>query len=220
MLEDTIIAISTPPGFGGLGIVRISGRKALEVAGRIFEPRARSKRPFPERRLVFGTIRDPERKEALDEAFLTYFKAPRSYTREDVVELSAHGSPAVLEGILRMILNYIQPFELEISSADPNSLVRIARLAQANGPSLPAMFQHCFSLIYRVLDRKYGFDEFYSWLFAGGAHAVRSVVEAHVAGSERVAPGLDALGHALQQEEDGQGRERRIAGGPQAANDR
>ncbi|MGE5741651.1 MAG: tRNA uridine-5-carboxymethylaminomethyl(34) synthesis GTPase MnmE, partial [Candidatus Aminicenantes bacterium RBG_16_66_30] len=102
MLEDTIIAISTPPGFGGLGIVRISGRKALDVAGRIFEPKAGSKRPFPERRLVFGTIRDPERREALDEAFLTYFRAPRSYTREDVVELSAHGSPAVLEGILRI----------------------------------------------------------------------------------------------------------------------
>ena len=102
MLEDTIIAISTPPGFGGLGIVRISGEKALAVAGRIFVPKNGSKRPFPVRRPVFGTVRDPERGEALDEAFLTYFKAPRSYTREDVVELSAHGSPAVLEGILRL----------------------------------------------------------------------------------------------------------------------
>ncbi len=102
MLEDTIIAIATPPGFGGLGIVRISGPKALEVAGRIFEPKAKTKRPFPERQLVFGSVRDPEGGRALDEAFLTYFKGPRSYTREDVVELSAHGSPAVLECILRM----------------------------------------------------------------------------------------------------------------------
>ena len=102
MLEDTIIAIATPPGLGGLGIVRISGRKALEVAGKIFEPKAKSKRPFPERRPIFGMVRDPERRQALDEAFLTYFRAPRSYTREDVVELSAHGSPAVLEGILRI----------------------------------------------------------------------------------------------------------------------
>ncbi len=102
MLEDTIIAIATPPGFGGLGIVRISGKRALAVAARIFEPRSRSKRSFPVRRPVFGTVRDPERKTALDEAFLTYFKAPRSYTREDVVELSAHGSPAVLQGILRL----------------------------------------------------------------------------------------------------------------------
>ncbi len=102
MLEDTIIAISTPPGFGGLGIVRISGKKALAVAGRIFRPKGRSGRPFPVRRAVFGTVLDPEGKGALDEAFLTYFKAPRSYTREDVVELSCHGSPAVLEGIIRL----------------------------------------------------------------------------------------------------------------------
>ena len=102
MLEDTIIAIATPPGFGGLGIVRLSGRKALPIARRIFDPAGRSKGPFPVSRPVFGTIRDPERGGALDEAFLTYFKAPRSYTREDVVELSAHGSPAVLEGILRL----------------------------------------------------------------------------------------------------------------------
>ncbi len=101
MLEDTIIAIATPPGFGGLGVVRISGPKALAVAGRVFEAKRAVKRPFPVGRPVFGTIRDPERDSALDEAFLTYFKAPRSYTREDVVELSAHGSPAVLETILR-----------------------------------------------------------------------------------------------------------------------
>ena len=102
MLEDTIIAISTPPGFGGLGIVRISGKRALAVAGQIFQPKKRSKKPFPARRPIFGTIRDPGRETALDEAFLTYFKAPRSYTREDVVELSSHGSPAVLEAVLRL----------------------------------------------------------------------------------------------------------------------
>ncbi|HUT07780.1 MAG TPA: tRNA uridine-5-carboxymethylaminomethyl(34) synthesis GTPase MnmE [Candidatus Latescibacteria bacterium] len=102
MLEDTIIAISTPPGFGGLGIVRLSGKRALAVAGQIFRPKKRSKKLFPERCQVFGAIRDPERKTDLDEAFLTYFKAPRSYTREDVVELSSHGSPAVLAGILRL----------------------------------------------------------------------------------------------------------------------
>jgi tRNA modification GTPase len=102
VLEDTIIAIATPPGFGGLGVVRISGKKALAVAGRVFEAKSGGKRPFPVRRPVFGTVCDPERRAALDEAFLTYFKAPRSYTREDVVELSVHGSPAVLEGILRL----------------------------------------------------------------------------------------------------------------------
>ena len=102
MLEDTIIARATPPGFGGLAIVRISGRKALAVAGRIFEAKTGRKKPFPARKPVFGAIRDPKSGASLDEAFLTYFKAPRSYTREDVVELSVHGSPAVLEAILAL----------------------------------------------------------------------------------------------------------------------
>lgn len=102
MLEDTIIAIATPPGCGGLGIVRISGPKALAVAGRIFEPKAKPGRKIQDRRPVFGLVRDPEGGPALDEAFLTYFKGPRSYTREDVVEISAHGSPAVLEAMLRL----------------------------------------------------------------------------------------------------------------------
>lgn len=101
MLEDTIIAIATPPGFGGLGVVRISGRRALTVARRIFVAKAVAKRPIPPRRAVFGSILDPDSRAPLDEAFLTYFRAPRSYTREDVVEISVHGSPAVLEAILR-----------------------------------------------------------------------------------------------------------------------
>jgi tRNA modification GTPase len=102
MLEDTIIARATPAGFGGLGIVRISGKRALAVSAKIFEARTKTRGAFPVRRPIFGTIRDPERSSALDEAFLTYFKAPRSYTREDVVEISAHGSPAVLATIVRL----------------------------------------------------------------------------------------------------------------------
>lgn len=148
MLEDTIIAVATPPGFGGLGIVRISGPKALSVAGRIFEPRdkAGAKSPFPERRVLLGVIRDPEGGKALDEAFLTYFKGPRSYTREDVVELSVHGSPAVLDAVLRMgagagarparpgeftLRAYVNG-RLDILQAEAvNDLVRSVSLAQA-----------------------------------------------------------------------------------------
>lgn len=102
MLEDTIIAVSTPPGPGGLGVVRLSGRAALAVARHIFRPREKVGRPFPVRRAVFGEIIEGKDGLPLDEAFLTYFKAPRSYTREDVVELSCHGSPAVLEEIVRL----------------------------------------------------------------------------------------------------------------------
>lgn len=97
MLEDTIIAVSTPPGFGGLGVVRLSGPEALAVACSFFRPKSKGKRAYEDRRLVLGEIFDPASGEIVDEAFLAYFKGPRSYTGEDVVELSCHGSPAVLE---------------------------------------------------------------------------------------------------------------------------
>jgi tRNA modification GTPase len=102
MLKDTIIAISTPPGFGGLGIVRISGGKAAAVAAKIFRPKGKCAKPYPVRRAIFGFVHDPDRRSDLDEAFLTFFKAPESYTREDVVELTCHGSPAVLESVIRL----------------------------------------------------------------------------------------------------------------------
>jgi len=102
MLEDTIIAISTPPGVGGLGVVRLSGERALAIARKLFHTRKKASSGFPVRRVVLGSVREPGKKEILDEAFLTYYKAPHSYTREDVVELSCHGSPVVLEEIVRL----------------------------------------------------------------------------------------------------------------------
>jgi tRNA modification GTPase len=102
MLEDTIVAVSTPPGVGGLGIVRLSGKKAVAVARRIFRAKTRPGRDFPVRRPILGSVLDEAGKEVLDEAFLTFFRAPRSYTREDVVELSCHGSPVILEEIVRL----------------------------------------------------------------------------------------------------------------------
>ena len=102
MLEDTIIAISTPPGMGGLGVVRLSGKSALAVARRLFKPHKEAPKSFPVRRPVLGDVFDPWKKEVLDEAFMTYFRAPLSYTTEDLVELSAHGSPVVLEEIVRL----------------------------------------------------------------------------------------------------------------------
>ena len=101
-LDDTIIAVSTPPGWGGLGMIRLSGEDALPIAQKIFrlgKKRAAAIRPLSP---VFGEIFDREKGEILDEAFLTYFAAPRSYTREDVVELSCHGSPVVLEETVRL----------------------------------------------------------------------------------------------------------------------
>jgi len=101
MLEDTIIAISTPAGYGGLGIVRLSGEKALGIAKKIFKAK-KSRGKMPPRCLVLGEIYDGERKESIDEAYLVFFPKPRSYTRENVVEISCHGSPVILEEVVRL----------------------------------------------------------------------------------------------------------------------
>jgi tRNA modification GTPase len=101
-LDDTIIAISTPPGWGGLGIIRLSGKDALPITRKIFRPRRAKEGPIPPRTVVYGEIIDSDKGEPLDEAFLTFFAAPRSYTRENVVELSCHGSPVVLEETVRL----------------------------------------------------------------------------------------------------------------------
>jgi len=101
-LDDTIIAIATPPGRGGIGIVRLSGREALAIALKIFRPKGRGNGRIRARCLILGEIRDGENGGPLDEAFLTYFRAPHSYTGEDVVELSGHGSQVVLEETVRL----------------------------------------------------------------------------------------------------------------------
>jgi tRNA modification GTPase len=102
MLDETIIAISTPPGHGGLGIVRLSGPKALPIARRIFNPRRKPWREVKPRAVVLGDICAGGKSVPIDEAYLVYFRGPLSYTREDVVEISCHGSPVVLEEIVRL----------------------------------------------------------------------------------------------------------------------
>jgi tRNA modification GTPase len=101
MLEDTIIAISTPIGHGGLGIVRLSGKRCLSVAKRIFKPLQSGAKILP-RRPLLGNLYNYEQKECFEEAFLTYFPKPHTYTREDMVEISCHGSPVILEQLVRL----------------------------------------------------------------------------------------------------------------------
>ena len=91
--RDTIVAISTPPGRGGLGIVRLSGASAREIADKIL--RFRSGPQWKSWGAQLGEIPDPEG-HAVDHVVVTYFDAPRSYTAEDVVEIGCHGSPVVL----------------------------------------------------------------------------------------------------------------------------
>ena len=92
--EDTIVAIATPPGRGGIGVVRLSGPCAHTVAMTLCGRTMR----FAPRHATFSTIRQGN--ETVDQAIATFFPAPHSYTGDDVVELSAHGSPVVLRTIV------------------------------------------------------------------------------------------------------------------------
>jgi tRNA modification GTPase len=89
-LDDTIVAISTPPGRGGLGVVRISGRDAAKIAATIL--RGVALEPW---RASVAELIDAEGR-TVDQVVVTFFQAPRSYTAEDLVEISCHGSPVVL----------------------------------------------------------------------------------------------------------------------------
>jgi len=95
--EDTIAAVSTPPGRGGIGIVRLSGVRAREIA----ERQLRLRRPLTHGQARFAEVLDAASGERLDEAVVTYFAGPNSYTAEDVVEIAAHGAPVLLEHLLR-----------------------------------------------------------------------------------------------------------------------
>lgn len=98
-VSDTITAISTPPGRGGIGIVRLSGPASISISAKLVSLGA----PLEHGRARFTHILDPLNPggTAIDEAVVTAFLAPHSYTGEDVVEIAAHGSPVILETVLR-----------------------------------------------------------------------------------------------------------------------
>jgi tRNA modification GTPase len=99
--EDTIVAISTPPGRGGLGVVRLSGDRAIEiVTGLIRSPSL----PLETQRATVGDFCDPESGRVLDEVVVTCFRRPHSYTAEDVVEVSCHGAPVILRYLVECCL--------------------------------------------------------------------------------------------------------------------
>ncbi len=101
-VDDTIVAIATPPGRGGIGVVRIAGPQAREIAA----PILRLKHDMQPGRALLGELMEPEGAAAqrIDEVVVTYFAKPHSYTTDDIVEISAHGSPVVLRHIVELCL--------------------------------------------------------------------------------------------------------------------
>lgn len=119
MDNSTIAAIATPGGRGGIGIIKLSGPHAVSIAAKVFSPadpnlkfscgQAASTKDycrdsFQSHRLYLGHIIDPENQRIVDEVLLCVMKAPRSYTKEDVVEINAHGGRIALNAVLELVL--------------------------------------------------------------------------------------------------------------------
>ena len=103
-IDDTIAAIATAPGEGGIGIIRISGPKSLEVAEEIFFSMSGKKiSEYPARTLIFGNIKYGDKK--IDEVLVAYMKGPNSYTAEDVIEINCHGGFISVKRILELVLS-------------------------------------------------------------------------------------------------------------------
>jgi tRNA modification GTPase len=104
--DDTIAAISTPIGQGGIGIVRISGSKSLMIAERVFRLKREEKTPdFGSHSITYGYAVDPSDEHIIDEVLVSVMRSPNSYTKEDVVEINCHGGMVPVRRILEVVVS-------------------------------------------------------------------------------------------------------------------
>ena len=102
-LDDTIVAVATPPGRGGIGVIRLAGPNAREIA----LPMLRLKHELEPGKAIFGELVEPvidQFASRIDEVMVTYFAKPHSYTTDDIIEISAHGSPVVLRHVVELCI--------------------------------------------------------------------------------------------------------------------
>lgn len=118
-MQNTIVALATPFGRSGIAVIRLSGDTSLEIAGKL----TRDEKFNPQPRLaVLKKIYDLETAEVLDETIITYFQSPQSFTGEDVIEISCHGSPV----ILRQIIDFCLKLDARMADAGEFSLRALA----------------------------------------------------------------------------------------------
>lgn len=103
MFMDTIIALTTPPGRSGIAVIRLSGRDALNISRKLIND---AEYTFTPRKATLKKIFEFEKDDLIDEAVFTYFKSPKSFTGEDVVEISCHGSPILVRQIIDLCLKF------------------------------------------------------------------------------------------------------------------
>jgi tRNA modification GTPase len=158
--DDSIVAIATPPGRGGIGVVRISGPLAQSVAEALLERRE----PLEPRYATFARVHGVHEGSvnACDEVVATYFPAPHSYTGQDVVEISAHGSPVVLQGVVRRAIDagarLARPgeFTLRAYLNGKRDLIQAEAVADLIDACTPLQAQVAFDQLEGTLTRRIG----------------------------------------------------------------
>lgn len=107
LVEETISAVATATGEGGIGIIRVSGTLAIGIVDKIFKGiKVKSIEDIASQKMTYGHIIDPENQKTVDEALIVIMRSPRSYTREDVVEIHCHGGVVPLKKILELTIRY------------------------------------------------------------------------------------------------------------------
>jgi len=99
-MNDTIVALATPQGVGAIGVIRISGNETFKIVNKVFK--GKDLNNVASHTLHFGTIRDEQ--SIIDEVLISVFKAPNSYTKEDVIEISCHGSNYIIQQIITLLI--------------------------------------------------------------------------------------------------------------------
>lgn len=103
--QDTICAVSTPPGAGGIGIIRVSGKDAIALVVKVFRPhKNKALSTAPSHSILYGHVVDPASGETVDETLVTVMRSPATYTREDVVEINCHGGMMPLRRTLGLLV--------------------------------------------------------------------------------------------------------------------
>lgn len=100
MILDTIVALATPPGVGAIGVIRVSGAKTIEIVNTVFK--GKDLTTVKSHTIHLGTIRDEDT--IIDEVLISIFKGPNSYTKEDVIEISCHGSQFIIQQLIKLLL--------------------------------------------------------------------------------------------------------------------
>ncbi|WP_192988020.1 tRNA uridine-5-carboxymethylaminomethyl(34) synthesis GTPase MnmE [Carnobacterium mobile] len=103
---ETIAAISTPPGEGAIGIVRLSGEHAVEVADRVYQSGSKVLAEQKSHTIHYGHIQNPKTNEIVDEVMISVMRAPKTFTREDIVEINCHGGITSINQVLQVVLQH------------------------------------------------------------------------------------------------------------------